>query len=204
MKNTKEKIKTAARDLFNKQGLADTSLRNIAMKLGISQGNLNYHYKTKQDLVEALYYDLVAKMDEQVEGATQSSMIELLYVSSLQSLTIFYDYRFLLQDLFKICRENEIIRQHYIGLQQQRKKQFLYLFENLIQIGIMRVAEYEREYEQLYLRMQIVGDNWINTQVVLYPTLEYPIDYFNKVLISMLYPYLTAKGKEEFLKVVKP
>lgn len=202
MKNTKNKIKEAARQLFNRQGLADTSLRNIAQELGISQGNLNYHYKTKQDLVEALYYELVAKMDKQLAFATANSVLEALYQSSLQSLTIFYDYRFLLQDLFKICRENETIRQHYMELQVQRKQQFFYLFDSLVQAGIMRAAAYTAEYEQLYLRMQIVGDNWINTQVILYPELEQPIQYFNDVLISMLYPYLTSSGKEELLNAM--
>ena len=52
MKKTKERIKDKARELFNVQGMSDTSLRNIAQALGISQGNLNYHYKVKQDLVD--------------------------------------------------------------------------------------------------------------------------------------------------------
>ena len=204
MKNTKNKIKDAARLLFNEQGLADTSLRNIAMKLGISQGNLNYHYKTKQDLVEALYHELVHKMDQQMEQLTKSlPIMVLLHESSLQSLTIFYEYRFLLQDLFKICRENESIRLHYTSLQGQRKRQFLFLFDQLIQSGDMREAVYEEEYEELYLRMQIIGDNWINTQIVLYSDLPNPVTYFHRVLLGMLYPYLTEKGQQSYLEQLK-
>lgn len=52
---TKEKIQTAAMELFAKKGLAATNVQEIADLAGISIGLLYRHYKTK----EALFYELV-------------------------------------------------------------------------------------------------------------------------------------------------
>jgi AcrR family transcriptional regulator len=50
----KESIIIVARNLFNKFGYNGVSMRNISDELGISVGNLTYHYKKKEDLIEAV------------------------------------------------------------------------------------------------------------------------------------------------------
>lgn len=53
-RDVKKTIMTTARDLFGARGYNDVSLRDIADVLGISVGNLTYHYKRKEDLIEAV------------------------------------------------------------------------------------------------------------------------------------------------------
>ncbi len=59
---TKEKILEAARELFNKEGIDAITTRHVAARLGISHGNLCYHYPRKEILIEKLYYELVEKL----------------------------------------------------------------------------------------------------------------------------------------------
>lgn len=54
-KATKEKIQSAAMQLFAKKGLAATNVQEIAALAGISHGLLYRHYKTKEEL----FYELV-------------------------------------------------------------------------------------------------------------------------------------------------
>ncbi len=54
MEDTKAKILTAAARLFAQQGYRSVSMRAIAAQLGISVGNLTYHFPHKQDIVTAL------------------------------------------------------------------------------------------------------------------------------------------------------
>jgi len=49
----KTKILETANQLFNQQGYNNVSMRDIANALQISVGNLTYHYKKKEELVEA-------------------------------------------------------------------------------------------------------------------------------------------------------
>lgn len=51
---TREKILTAAGNLFAKKGLAGTNVQEIADLAGISIGLLYRHYKTKEELFDAL------------------------------------------------------------------------------------------------------------------------------------------------------
>ena len=49
---TASRILEASRKLFNAKGYTATSVTEIAASLGISQGNLTYHFPTKQALAE--------------------------------------------------------------------------------------------------------------------------------------------------------
>lgn len=54
MEDTKGRILTAAAQLFEQQGYRSVSMRAIAAQLGISVGNLTYHFPHKQDIATAL------------------------------------------------------------------------------------------------------------------------------------------------------
>lgn len=190
--------------MFNEYGISDTTLRKISGNLDMSQGNLNYHFKSKQDLVVELYFDLVEEMNVNMQAMPPSnSLIHSLYESSRISLDGLYKYRFLLRDFYKIMREEEKIRDHYHGLQQIRAQQFLEIFKGLVAAGIMRGEEFEHEFDRLFLRMNILGDNWINAQELLKGNVPNPVDYYNDLLFEIIYPYLTFKGKQEFNSLPK-
>jgi len=57
---TRDRILDTARDLFNRHGFHQVTLRQIADALHISPGNLTYHFPHKTDIVQAL-------MDESFE-----------------------------------------------------------------------------------------------------------------------------------------
>lgn len=57
---TKGKILKAALDLFVKQGIDRTTTSEITQKVGIAEGTLFVHFKTKQDLIDALYLNIKA------------------------------------------------------------------------------------------------------------------------------------------------
>ena len=61
MSETKLKIIKQALHLFNNNGTSNVSLRAIAKETGISIGNLQYHFKKREDIIEALYFQLVDK-----------------------------------------------------------------------------------------------------------------------------------------------
>lgn len=50
----REKIITAARSCFAKQGFAGTSMKDIQEASGFSRGNLYHHFKTKEEIVQII------------------------------------------------------------------------------------------------------------------------------------------------------
>nr|HML49665.1 helix-turn-helix domain-containing protein [Clostridia bacterium] len=53
-RDIKPHIRAAAEALFQAQGFGNVSMRDVASAAGISVGNLTYHYKKKEDLIEAV------------------------------------------------------------------------------------------------------------------------------------------------------
>ncbi|MFI6594734.1 TetR/AcrR family transcriptional regulator [Nonomuraea sp. NPDC050536] len=66
--DTKERIQAVARELFVEQGIQNTSLRQIADRLGITKPALYYHFTSRDDLVRSIVQPLVEEMEAFVDG----------------------------------------------------------------------------------------------------------------------------------------
>lgn len=165
---TREKILETALTLFNQEGLPNVSLRNISEKLGISPGNLTYHFKKKEELEEALYFELVEKMNTEITLLQQQELnFEFLALFSAQLFDNFYTYRFIFIDIVHLTRNNIKIKNHYQNLLQIRKTQFLELIKILIEKGVLRTENTINEYSDLYTRIQVFSDYYISSQILL-------------------------------------
>ncbi len=60
---TKQQILAVALELFTNQGYADTSLRQIAERVGVSKAALYYHFPSKGDILLGLHARLHALID---------------------------------------------------------------------------------------------------------------------------------------------
>jgi len=204
MSKTKTKILESARELLNSQGISAVSQRTIADYLNISPGNLTYHFKKKSDIIEALYFELVEKMNELVLGiATCEDILEGLYYFTKIMMEQFYEYRFLFLDFTQIMRENEVINTHYSGLLTLRQQQFSSILQILVNDGLMRAEELPNEYEFLIKRMSIFGDFWLaSAEINSNGISEKQIEEYLEMNSLIIYPYLTDKGKECFFEVI--
>jgi AcrR family transcriptional regulator len=72
--DTREKILKAAFAVLSRQGYENTSIKDIAEEAGVAQGLVHYYFKSKQQLVVAVLFDVCKKMDvytaEGTAGAT--------------------------------------------------------------------------------------------------------------------------------------
>jgi AcrR family transcriptional regulator len=61
--NTRDKILEVCRLLFNERGPAEVTTAEIAEAVGISEGNLHYHFRRKEQIVVALFDHFAAALD---------------------------------------------------------------------------------------------------------------------------------------------
>ena len=54
---TRDRIIQASLEMFNEQGERNVTTNHIASKLGISPGNLYYHFKNKQQIIYDIYLE---------------------------------------------------------------------------------------------------------------------------------------------------
>lgn len=203
MNRTKRKILDAGRELFNTHGIANVSQRRISEHLGISPGNLTYHFKKSDDIIEALYYELVSSIDvAMAEIKSMNYGLPFMFRLIKILVDVFYEYRFIFLDFVHIMRNHERLRKHYEQLSVLRRQQFLEAIQFLIDSGTLRNEELPREYEFLYERFQILADFWISSVEVKEKGIEkHHLETFKKVLIQSTYSYLTKQGKKTFLAI---
>jgi len=97
---TRELILSTALTLFNEEGLAEVSSVDIASVMGISPGNLHYHFKGKALIIEELYQRFETEI-RMVLDAPVSNPLELednwvyLYIIFEE----IYDFRFFYRNL---------------------------------------------------------------------------------------------------------
>lgn len=77
---TRSQIIEAADDLFYQQGFEHTSFAHIAETVGISRGNFYHHFKSKDEILEAVIAVRVARTEAmltlwEVQGATPAERI---------------------------------------------------------------------------------------------------------------------------------
>lgn len=200
MNKTKRLILDTALILFNEQGLAQVSLRTIADTIRISPGNLTYHFKKRDDIVEALYYEFVDEVESRFKQMNLSEIKLNLVFDMISMLTeTRLKYRFLMRDFTTLIAENSSIKKHYVAVIKKRKAQSLQIFDSLVDQKIIRPAELENEYKHLYERIQILGNFWITSSLMQGDKLtKATVDRNFEMVVQIIYPYLTTKGKREW------
>lgn len=203
MSKTKTKILAHSLKLFNEKGITDVSLRAIANDMNISVGNLQYHFKKREDIILQLYFQLVETIDKKMlEEAMSENILMSFFNISKTMMVAFFEYRFFLLDFNMIIREHSQIKNHYQQLTKLRKQQFFELLKVLIQQGLMRSEKLENEYENLFKRIQILSDFWLSSAFITSKKMsEEIVDEYLQVIKQTVFPYLTEKGNEEFLKL---
>ncbi|MFG1942530.1 TetR/AcrR family transcriptional regulator [Nonomuraea sp. NPDC048826] len=66
--DTRARIQAVARELFARQGVQNTSLRQISDRLGITKPALYYHFTSRDDLVRSIVQPLLDDMERFVSS----------------------------------------------------------------------------------------------------------------------------------------
>jgi AcrR family transcriptional regulator len=67
--DTRQRIQQVALELFTANGYEATSLREIAERLGVTKAALYYHFRTKDEIIDSLFADRMAKVTELINWA---------------------------------------------------------------------------------------------------------------------------------------
>ena len=212
---TKEKILAQALILFNEKGVETITTRQIAMALGMSQGNLCYHFPKKKAIIIALYKQLVAKFDslyeelsspEPSEGEKESSKLAISNFLKIIQITnqYFVDYKFLMLNFVQIMRWYPTIKTHYQALTIQRNEQTIDLFNTFQVAGLFIKETYQGQYAHICEQFMILNNFWLSHAEILHEgNNSEKIKHFNQLVGAFIYPYLTTQGQKAYKAAMK-
>lgn len=201
---TKQKIINASIQLFNEHGMANVRLQQIAKATGISTGNLAYHFKNKEAVIDMIGEQI---LDQATEILSAYRRFPNLSDFDFQ-LTIFFEfiqkYPFYYIDLVEIKRQHSQIqkdRNEQISkfLQQIRKR-----FDFNIQRGIIKPEPFPEYYQYLTESIWVNMTFWIPQNKVRKTDQSSNIHAFKKMVWQQIYPSLTRKGQREYEELISP
>jgi AcrR family transcriptional regulator len=96
---TRDRILEASLMLFNEEGLAKVSTHRIAAELGISPGNLHYHFKAKQLIVATLFRHFEDRLSACMEAAAEVDALDDVWLSLHLTFEAINAYRFIYRDV---------------------------------------------------------------------------------------------------------
>lgn len=103
---TKDRILIKSLEMFNRLGVASTSTNHIAKELGISPGNLYFHYENKEEIVRELF----AKMCTDtylVWEINRSAVKPNLEALLLANFDVYWRYRFFHREMYHLRRHDQ-------------------------------------------------------------------------------------------------
>ncbi|HEY7872203.1 MAG TPA: TetR/AcrR family transcriptional regulator [Rudaea sp.] len=164
-KQTRERILDASLAMFNAQGEPNVTTNHIADELGISPGNLYYHYRNKDDIVERLFARYEARMDDALsvpEGRLPN--LEDVWLQLHLIFECMWEYRFLYRDLVDILARNRKLRQRFARILNRGATSAEAVLKGLARAEILRATQ--DEIHATAENVLLVATFWLNYHAV--------------------------------------
>ncbi|MFZ5561692.1 MAG: TetR/AcrR family transcriptional regulator [Pseudomonadota bacterium] len=157
---TRDKILRKSLELFNEQGERRVTTNHIAAALGISPGNLYYHFRNKEEIIFELFcsYEretqplLMAPEDRPLTYADKIGYFEGILGSM-------WEYRFLHRDLEHLMADNAPLQQRYRQFALQVLAQGQRIYQRLAESGLIEARP--DEVTALIVNIWIIVTSWI-------------------------------------------
>ncbi len=155
--STKQRILDTALELFNTTNTQAATTNHIATAMGISVGNLHYHYKNREEIIFRLYEQMLTESTLLVQDLPKN-IVELFEHQKLIS-KILWKYRFFYRELLFLLSRDPELKTRYIKDNIAHRQRIRIGFENLAQNGDLDVP-YDNIFEQLTDTILLVLSFW--------------------------------------------
>lgn len=190
---TRDRIISAVIEAFNKKGYHSYSLTELAHVCQMSRGNLAYHYKYKEDILD----DIAIKMDKDINRFLRKRKdFPAFYNLSLDIRTCKYlqkNYPFIFHDMSVL--EHKSIKEVMTRWSKAVIKRNLNAFSYGIEVGNVKPEQYQGLYYQLAVNAWLITYYWIAQRSVREIGKS---EEAERMVWSTIIPHFTKKGLKEF------
>ncbi len=204
---TRERILDTSLALFNESGAPNVTTNHIADAVGISPGNLYYHFRHKEDIVTGLYDRYEAAIGEVIGGADgEAGAVDDLWLIVHLAFEVIHDYRFIHRDLSELSTAYPPVRARFQRGLERGIEQTTQYCRALAEQGALDATP--EEARALAINMSLVTTYWLNLQTLRdagrgqgAPPGSDAISLGVFQVLSLITPYLRGEIKDDFRRV---
>ena len=163
-RRTAERILEVTLALFNRFGEPNVSTTLISAELGISPGNLYYHYPAKNELINALFDRYEKALNELLGASDGVRNVEDAWFFMHTLFELIWQYRFLYRDLNDLLSKNRRLETHLQAVLKNKTRAVRALLDGMSRSGAMRIDA--RELEATATSMVVVLTYWLSFEYV--------------------------------------
>ena len=206
-RRTAERILEVTLDLFNRFGEPNVSTTLISAELGISPGNLYYHYPAKDELINSLFDRYEKALNELLRAADGVRNVEDAWLFFHMLFELIWQYRFLYRDLNDLLSNNRRLETHFQFVLKNKSKAVQGVLDGLSRGSAVRIDT--RDVEPVATAMVVLLTYWLSFEYVRDPRKALEPDSAGSALLrgafhvlSLLLPYLDAEQREHLHALV--
>jgi AcrR family transcriptional regulator len=167
-RRTRERILEVSLRLFNDFGEPNVNTTIIAEEMNISPGNLYYHFKNKDDIINSIFQQFEREIDRLLTVPTdRRPNVEDAWLFLHLLFEQIWKYRFFYRDLNNLLINNRTFEMRFKTLLAQKTKMARWITEGLAQGGELTASR--PELEALATNMVVVATYWLSYEYVLNP-----------------------------------
>jgi len=203
-RRTRERILELSLRLFNDFGEPNVNTTLIAEEMNISPGNLYYHFKNKDDIINCIFQQFEREIDKLLALPTERvPNVEDAWLFLHVLFELIWKYRFFYRDLNNLLANNRTLELKFKQLLNQKVKVARGLCDGLAQAGELQAGA--REIEALATNMVVVATYWLSYSYVLDPRRFNEPEVIGAALqrgcyqvMALTSPYLTGQSRALF------
>jgi len=197
-RRTRERILETSLALFNEFGEPNVTTAAIADELGISPGNLYYHFHSKDEILSALFEIFERDMAGQLAVPTEHTVhVEDIWLFLHLLFEIVRKYRFIYRDLSELVTKNRVVETHFKKILGYQVKTAAAICEGLVARGDMRASK--SEIQALAVNVIVVTTYWPSFDYVCDPRRQDAGNDFSRgafQVMSLAAPYLQGEARK--------
>ena len=204
-RRTRERILEVSHRLFNDFGEPNVTTSMIGDEMNISPGNLYYHFRNKDEILEAIFGDFEREMDALLAWpARRGVSVEDAWFFLHLVFELIWKYRFVYRDLNDLLSRNRIIETHFKRILEDSLEVARALARGMRDAGELSAGD--TEVAALAHNMVFLTTYWLSYEYVRNPRV--PVDGAAMgrgvyQAMSMVAPYLVGDARRLFERLAR-
>lgn len=192
---TKERIIYQAIASYNAKGVANVTSRDLAKELGMSHGNLEYHFPNKVALLLAIYERMRTEISADYEIKETQEPFDAFNTLLIHLEAFQEKYKFFNLDFLEISRNAQEIGALLNETYKLRQGQLATFFEKFRQAGYIKEEVTTANYSLILHSVMVLIMFWKVQQSVLPAGAQLGETRLTKHVWALLHPIMTSKGE---------